>query len=45
MKLYDDPDARASMASKGRELCRVRFSADTMVAELEEVYARALAEA
>ncbi|MFO0859397.1 MAG: glycosyltransferase family 4 protein [Phycisphaerales bacterium] len=45
MKLYDDPDARASMASKGRELCRVRFSADTMVAELEKVYARALAEA
>lgn len=42
-RLYDAPDERARMANTGRELCRVRFSAETMVAELEKVYALALA--
>ena len=41
--MYDHPDDRAAMASRGRELCRERFSAETMVAELEKVYAQALA--
>lgn len=41
--LYDYPDERAAMASRGRELCRERFSAESMVAELEKVYAQALA--
>lgn len=41
--MYDHPDERAAMASRGRELCRERFSAETMVAELEKVYAQALA--
>lgn len=41
-KMYDAPDARRRMANTGRELCRVRFSAETMVSELEKVYARAL---
>ncbi len=40
--MYDAPDERRAMADRGRELCRVRFSADTMVAELEKVYAKAL---
>ncbi|MGH7242264.1 MAG: glycosyltransferase family 4 protein [Phycisphaerales bacterium] len=42
-RMYDAPDDRTRMATTGRELCRVRFSADTMVAELEKVYAQALA--
>ncbi|MBN8598669.1 MAG: glycosyltransferase family 4 protein [Planctomycetes bacterium] len=42
-RMYDAPDDRTRMANTGRELCRVRFSAETMVAELEKVYARALA--
>ncbi|MBX3379861.1 MAG: glycosyltransferase family 4 protein [Phycisphaeraceae bacterium] len=42
-KMYDAPDERTRMANTGRELCRVRFSAETMVAELEKVYAQALA--
>ncbi|MBX3388340.1 MAG: glycosyltransferase family 4 protein [Phycisphaeraceae bacterium] len=42
-RLYDAPDERARMANTGRELCRVRFSAETMVDELEKMYARALA--
>ena len=41
--MYDHPDDRAAMASRGRELCRDRFSAETMVAELEKVYEQALA--
>lgn len=40
--LHDDPAARTAMASRGRELCRELFSAERMVARLEEVYARAL---
>jgi glycosyltransferase involved in cell wall biosynthesis len=36
---------RAGMAARGREECRVRFSAERMVDELEKVYARALAQA
>ena len=40
-RLYDAPDERARMANTGQELCRVRFSAETMVAELEKVYALA----
>lgn len=43
--MYDHPDDRAAMASRGRELCRERFSAETMVAELEKVYEHALATA
>lgn len=42
-RMYDAPDDRTRMASTGRELCRVRFSAETMVAELEKVYAQSLA--
>lgn len=42
-RMYDAPDDRMRMANTGRELCRVRFSAETMVAELEKLYARALA--
>jgi glycosyltransferase involved in cell wall biosynthesis len=41
--MYDHPDERAAMASLGRELCRERFSSETMVAELEKVYEQALA--
>ncbi|MBS0190107.1 MAG: glycosyltransferase [Phycisphaerales bacterium] len=41
--MYDHPDERRAMAERGRDLCRVRFSAQTMVDELEKVYARALA--
>lgn len=42
-RMYDEPDERTAMATTGRELCRVRFSAKTMVDELEKVYAQALA--
>jgi glycosyltransferase involved in cell wall biosynthesis len=41
--LYDHPDERAALAERGREMCRVRFSAKTMVDELEKVYGEALA--
>ena len=41
--LHDHPGERAAMAARGREECRTRFSAEHMVARLEEVYARALA--
>jgi glycosyltransferase involved in cell wall biosynthesis len=40
--MYDHPDDRRRLAETGRDLCRVRFSAGHMVAELEKVYARAL---
>ena len=40
--LKDHPHERAEMAARGREECRVAFSAETMVAELERVYARAI---
>lgn len=36
------PDEARAMAQRGREACRVAFSAETMVAELERVYADAL---
>jgi glycosyltransferase involved in cell wall biosynthesis len=41
--LIDHPDQRRDMAARGREECREAFSAEHMVAELEKVYARALA--
>ncbi len=40
-----DPARGRATALEGRERCRVRFDARTMVAELEKVYARVLAEA
>lgn len=40
--LHDHPAERAAMAARGREMCLDRFSAQTMVAELEKVYQRAL---
>jgi glycosyltransferase involved in cell wall biosynthesis len=40
--MKDHPADRAAMAERGREECRVRFSAERMVTELERVYARAL---
>lgn len=40
--MYDHPDERARLAKQGREMCKVRFSAEHMVARLEEVYQRAL---
>lgn len=40
--LAENPEARAAMGGRGRELCRERFSAERMVAELERVYAKAL---
>jgi glycosyltransferase involved in cell wall biosynthesis len=42
MGLADSPDERRRLAEAGRELCRVRFSAETMVTELTKVYERAL---
>ena len=39
--LEDEPRRRAT-AARGRDLCRERFDARTMVRELEAVYARAL---
>jgi glycosyltransferase involved in cell wall biosynthesis len=41
--MADHPRERAEMAQRGRDLCRERFSAERMVAELEKVYERALA--
>lgn len=43
--MYDHADERRRLAERGRAVCRERFSAERMVAELEKVYARALAEA
>ncbi len=40
--LAEHPRERQEMALRGREDCRHRFSAQTMVDELEKVYARAL---
>lgn len=40
--LAQNPDVRSRLAATGREMCRERFSAETMVRELESVYARAL---
>lgn len=41
--LYERPEERRSLAERGREMCRVEFSAERMVEALEGVYARALA--
>ena len=40
--LYEQPSERAVMAERGRTMCLGRFSAQTMVAELEKVYAQAV---
>ena len=40
--MMDHPDERRAMAERGRELCRKRFDAATMVDELEKVYASVL---
>lgn len=37
----EHPEARAALAARGREECRVAFSAEEMVRRLEGVYARA----
>jgi glycosyltransferase involved in cell wall biosynthesis len=37
----DNPSERARLTSAGRDLCRTRFAARTMVEELERVYQRA----
>lgn len=42
MGLVESPGERKRLAEAGREMCRVRFSAETMVRELEGVYRRAL---
>ncbi|MCL4210741.1 MAG: glycosyltransferase family 4 protein [Phycisphaeraceae bacterium] len=40
--MMDHPKERTAMGVAGRELCRTRFSAETMVDELERVYASVL---
>jgi glycosyltransferase involved in cell wall biosynthesis len=40
--MAEHPGQRRDMARRGRDLCRDRFSAATMVRELETVYVRAL---
>jgi glycosyltransferase involved in cell wall biosynthesis len=40
--LAENPEARQAMAESGKELCRERFGAERMVAELERVYAKAM---
>ena len=40
--LHDHPAERSAMAEHGRAVCLNRFSAQTMVAELEKVYERAI---
>ena len=40
--MYDHPDERARLGEQGRAMCRERFSAERMVAHLDEVYTRAL---
>lgn len=42
MGLVESPRERKRLAEAGREMCRVRFSAETMVKELERVYQRAI---
>ncbi|HBS28511.1 MAG TPA: glycosyltransferase family 1 protein [Phycisphaerales bacterium] len=41
-RMIANPAGAGRMAERGRELCRTRFSAETMVAALEQVYARTL---
>lgn len=43
--MADHPAERAALAAHGRELCLAEFSAERMVADLERIYERALAEA
>lgn len=43
--MADHPEQRRRMAEEGRASCRVLFSAETMVDQLERVYADALARA
>lgn len=43
--MYDHPQERLALATRGREMCRERFAATTMVNELEKVYALALRDA
>jgi glycosyltransferase involved in cell wall biosynthesis len=43
--LAERPDARQTMAERGRQECATKFSADRMVDELQRVYERALATA
>ncbi len=43
--MHAHPAERRAMAERGREACRERFSAATMVDALETVYTRALAQA
>jgi glycosyltransferase involved in cell wall biosynthesis len=40
--LADDPEKRRKLGETGRDLCRERFSAETMVRGLEAVYSRAI---
>ncbi|MHC4220360.1 MAG: glycosyltransferase [Planctomycetota bacterium] len=40
--MMDHPQERLAMGRRGRELCRHRFDARTMVEELESVYASVL---
>lgn len=41
-RLFAEPEERRAMGARGRDLCREMFSAERMVARLEEVYAQAL---
>lgn len=43
--MCEHPDDRARLGAQGRALCAAAFSAETMVARLEEVYEEALARA
>ena len=43
--MMEHPAERAEMGRRGREMCRVRFSARTMVDHLEQVYASCLVKA
>jgi glycosyltransferase involved in cell wall biosynthesis len=40
--MIDHPAERAAMGARGRELCRTRFAAATMVEQLESIYAGVL---
>jgi len=38
----EHPEERRALASRGKEMCKERFSAERMVAQLESVYARSV---
>ncbi|HRQ71757.1 MAG TPA: glycosyltransferase [Phycisphaerales bacterium] len=38
VRLYESPEERRRLAERGREMCRVEFSAERMVRDLERVY-------